>query len=152
MDNPNFDPLLTMAAGCEEAIRQRLDDLARLEAKLKGISGQICTGREYWRDEDQPTKTPKMCIVHSVDEPCPMHGEPKPGKRLRVYVGAKADKIIEAKAALERAEQYLGLEARIKAIRLGLHSSQHHLGRFYASLGYDVGEDGQLEPTEAVVW
>ncbi|MCP4536450.1 MAG: hypothetical protein GY832_04825 [Chloroflexi bacterium] len=152
MDNLDFDQLLTIAASCEETIRRRLNDIARLEAKLKDTDSQVCTGQEYWRDKDKPTKTPKMCIIHSVNEPCPMHGEPKPGKRLHVYVGTKADKIIEAKAALERAEQHPRLEARIEAIRLGLHASEHHLRRFYASLGYDVGENGQLEPTEAVAW
>ena len=33
-----------------------------------------------------------------------MHGEPEPGKRLRVYVGAKVSKIIEARAAMEKAD------------------------------------------------
>ena len=42
----NVDRLLNLAAGCQEAIRQRAQDLADLQEELQGLDGRACTGRE----------------------------------------------------------------------------------------------------------
>jgi len=63
MYDPNVDRLLNLAAGCQEVIRQRVEDLAHLQEELQGLDGRTCSGREWWRDQDHPTKTAKLYIA-----------------------------------------------------------------------------------------
>jgi len=146
MQELDIDRLMNLAAGCEEAIRQRVDDLMRVQEELQGLDGRTCTGREYWRDKDHPTKTAKLYVLHSIDQACPLHGEPEPEDRLRVYVGSKFARIREARRAMELEDERRRLEAQRGEIQRGLASCSYHLQSFYSLLGYTVGEDGRLEP------
>jgi len=139
----DIDRLATMASGCEVALRQRFDALDGLQAELDALDGQTCTGREWWRDRDHPTKTPKLYVLHSIDQVCPLHGEPEAGGRLRCYVGSDPGKIDEARAAMEREQKRRGLERELSRLRGGLASCGYHLRAFYDLLAYTVGEDGQ---------
>jgi len=142
----DIDRLATMAGGCEAALRARFDALDGLQAELDALDGQTCTGREWWRDANHPTKTPKLYILHSIDQACPLHGEPSPGGRLRCYVGSDPAKIDEARAAMEREQKRRDLEHELSRLRGGLSSCGYHLQTFYGLLGYVVGADGQ--PTQ----
>jgi len=139
----DIDRLATMASGCEVALRQRFDALDGLQAELDALDGQTCTGREWWRDRDHPTKTPKLYILHSIDKACPLHGDPSPGGRLRCYVGSDPAKIAEARAAMAREQKRQDLEREVSRLRGGLASCGYHLRAFYDLLAYTVGEDGQ---------
>jgi len=142
----DIERLATMASGCATALRARFDALATLQAELDALDGTTCTGREWWRDKDHATKTPKLYILHSIDKACPLHGDPSPGKRLRCYVGTDADRIAEARAAMEREQKRRDLERELSRLRGGLASCGYHLQAFYGQLGYTVGEDGH--PTQ----
>ena len=139
----DIDRLARMASGCETALRRRFDALDGLQAELDALDGTTCTGREWWRDRNHATKTPKLYILHSIDQACPLHGEPEPGKRLRCYVGSDAGKIAEARAAMDRERKRRDLERELSRLRGGLASCGHHLRSFYSLLGYTVSEDGR---------
>ena len=139
----DIDRLATMAGGCEATLRARFDALDSLQAELDALDGTTCTGREWWRDRDHATKTPKLYILHSIDTACPLHGEPSPGGRLRCYVGSDPAKIDDARAAMEREQKRRDLECELSQLRDGLASCGYHLQAFYGLLGYTVGEDGQ---------
>jgi hypothetical protein len=142
----DIDRLARMAGGCETALRARFDALDGLQAELDALEGTTCTGREWWRDRDHPTKTPKLYILHSIDQVCPLHGEPEAGGRLRCYVGSGPGKIDEARVAMEREQKRRELERELSRLRGGLASCGYHLRAFYDLLGYQVGEDGQARP------
>jgi len=146
MHDLDVDRLLNLAAGCEEAIRQRAADLAHLQEELQGLDGRTCNGREWWRDKDKPTRAPKLYILHSVNQTCPVHGEPRQDDRLRVYVGSERARIREAREAIERERRRRELQAKAAEIRRGLSSCGYHLRSLYGLLDYQVGEDGQAEP------
>ena len=142
MSDLNVDRLLDMAAMCETAIQDRVNELASLEAGLKELDGQTCTGREWWRDRGHPTRESKMYVLHSVNAACPVHGKPEPGKRLRVYVGNNRERIKEARAAIAREAQRQEMETQAQQIRQGLASCGYYLRQFYGQLGYKAGDTG----------
>lgn len=140
-----IERVLAMAGGIENAVRTREADLSRLVGELAALDGRTCTGREWWRDKDHPTRVAKLYALHSIDQTCPLHGTPSPGERLRVYVGSDPDRIAEARAAMEREARRQGLEVELAATRRGLQNCGHALWRFYDYLDYKVGDDGQPE-------
>ena len=139
----DIERLAIMAAGCDAALRARFDSLDVLQDELDALDGTTCTGREWWRDKDHATKTPKLYILHSIDKACPLHGDPSPGGRLRCYVGSDPAKIDEARAAMAREQKRRDLERELSRLRGGLASCGYHLRAFYDLLGYVVGADGQ---------
>jgi hypothetical protein len=137
----NTERLAHLAAGCADVIQRRLDEIPQLEAELEGLNGNTCTGREWWRDRNHESKTPKLYILHSVDQACPLHGKPEPGDRLRVYVGSDPANIAEARAAMDREDLRKRLETRLDNIVHGLSRSDHYLHSFYSVLGYIINDD-----------
>jgi len=138
--------LAKLAAGCTDALQERLDAHQELTGKLAALDGATCTGNEWWRDKAHPTKTPKLYILHSVNAACPLHGEPSPGGRLRVYVGSDPAKIEAAREAIAREETRQEWERELAGIQRGLSSCAYYLRSFYGELGYtigDVGDGGQ---------
>lgn len=97
---------------------QKIDDLLFQVADLEQT--EMCTGRVYWRDQDTPGQTPKMCIAHSVNGSCPLHGEPKPGERLRVYVGTDPEKQDQVLEAIEHQNRKARLESRVRQAEVWL--------------------------------
>jgi hypothetical protein len=76
----------------------------------------ICTGVVHWRDAGADDRLSKLYANHGIDEPCPLHGRPDPGKRLRIYVGADPEEQKKILAAMERRKQKLSLEKEIHQI------------------------------------
>ncbi|MCP4539735.1 MAG: hypothetical protein GY832_21565 [Chloroflexi bacterium] len=97
---------------------QRINSLFVRVADLE--ASKICTGWVYWREQDVPGKTPKMCIMHSVNASCPMHGTPKPGDRLRVYVGTDLEKQQQVLEAIEHQKHKSHLESQIRRTEVRL--------------------------------
>lgn len=135
--------IITMAAGCEQALQDSVEEIERLRGELAALDGRTCTGREYWRDKDDAGKAPKLYILHSIDQACPMHGTPEEGKRLRVYVGTDRDRIRDAKAAMEREDVRKRLAFELSQVEGGLRSCGYYLQQFYGQLGCRVEDDGQ---------
>lgn len=86
-----------------------IDSIASARARIKEIEQEIitigddyCTGTAYWRDADDPNKAPKLYAMHGIDQPCPIHGTPEPGQRIRAYVGTKEENQREVLEAMER--------------------------------------------------
>ena len=140
---PEYDRLVNMAGGCVEVVRERFGDLSRLGAELEALDGATCNGREYWRDLDHVTRQAKLYILHSIDQACPLHGDPPPGERLRVYVGSDPGKVEEAREAIARDEYRRELQAELEQARRGLATCTYYLHSFYGRLGYTVGDDGR---------
>jgi hypothetical protein len=140
MDDLNIDRLLDLAAMCETAIQDCANELTWLQAGLKDLDSQTCTGREWWRDRGHPTREEKLYILHSVGAACPVHGKPEPGGRLRVYVGNDFERIKEARQAIAREVQRQEMEARAQQIRHGLASCGYHFRAIFGLLGYKVGD------------
>jgi len=147
MNDLNINRLLDMAAMCETAIQDCVNELTSLQAGLEELGGQTCTGREWWRDRGHLTRESKMYILHSVDAACPVHGKPEPGKRLRVYIGRDRERINEAREAIAREVQRQEMETRAQEIRHGLASCGYYLRQFYGQLGYkNVAMGGVVTP------
>ena len=122
-------------------ITARAEDLARVEEELADLAGRTCTGRVTWRGKDTPT--PKMVVTHSMKQSCPIHGDPPPNGRLRVYVGTKADAQAAAQAAIEREEQRKRLDRRVTDLRRVLDQAVSDLKSIYTHLGYNAPDDDQ---------
>jgi len=131
-----------MAAGCEAALLDSLAEVERLSGELVALDGRTCTGREYWRDKDIAGKEAKLYVNHSIDQVCPLHGTPEPGKRIRQYVGTDLSAIREAKEAIEREGTRRRLESELAKITRGLRRCEYQLQEFYGLLGFEVQEDG----------
>ncbi len=121
-----YEELLDVAAECKDALRAQIGNLAKLEVLLDGL-GQTCTGWEWWRDRDVAGKMPKLYIMHSVSQSCPLCGKPKKGKRLRVYIGSNGRRIREAQEAIAREEERQRLETRARRIRAELAEAKRSL-------------------------
>lgn len=83
--------------------RQKCEKLSNL---LLELANNHCTGTEHWRDANADHRKPKLYIIHPLNQPCPIHGDPKPGKRIRTYIGTDPTKIEEAQQAIARHRHY----------------------------------------------
>lgn len=97
---------------------QRIGDLLARITDLEATD--VCTGRVHWRDLDEPNRKPKMYVIHSIGDHCPMHGKPKPGERLRIYVGTDPEKQDHILEAMERQKQRTHLESQIRQAEVRL--------------------------------
>lgn len=133
------------------AFLNRIADLERWRQGLAALEPYSCTGKEYWRDRDHPTRSPKLYIIHGIDETCPVHGTPPPGGRLRVYIGSDPAKISEARQFTRNQQRRQELQQRIKKVEYGLAHAGYYLRQMYDALGYRVPEDwetGYVEPRD----
>jgi len=124
-----------------EPIGARARDLEDTERELASLDGTTCTGRVTWRDKS--AAQPKMIVTHSMDKPCPIHGQPPANGRLRTYVGTKADAQAEAEAAIEREEKRKRLEKRATNLHRVLDQAVSDLKQMYTWLGYTAPDNNQ---------
>ncbi len=101
---------LTAIVAALESLGQRRSLTCAEIAKLDRVG--ICTGIVYWRDNGGDK--PKLYANHSIDQACPIHGKPGPGKRLRTYVGTDPERQAEILAAMKRRREKLDLESAIR--------------------------------------
>jgi hypothetical protein len=108
---------LTSIAARLDALTDQIDALEAQVADLDEAG--VCTGVPYWRDGTGGSRArPKLYANHGVDQACPIHGRPEPGKRLRTYVGADPEAQEEALAAIARYEQKADLETCIRHVEM----------------------------------
>ena len=138
------DQALILAQHAHAALSERIRHLAEVEQDLAVLEGRTCTGRVHWRDGNNGHQ-PKMVILHSIDQPCPIHGLPKPHGRIRHYVGTDPDKQEEAKHAIALEKERQRLAREHSALTRALRDAAWQLERFYRAFGYEIPED----PTEA---
>ncbi len=146
--------LRRLATLAENPISTRLHELDRITAEIAILDGTTCTGRIHWRDQNKPGKTPKMYILHSTDQSCPIHGTPAPGSRIRLYIGTDETKQEPARAAIRREQTRLDLEKHLTGIIHTLQRCGYHITQFYNSLGYTVPRQDQptLYPEPSPNW
>jgi hypothetical protein len=143
--------LVESATLAPAAFKHALEEIEEIEKALNDIDGKTCTGTEYWRDQDHPTRSPKLYVIHGTGESCPLHGEPEDGGRIRTYIGADQQAIAEARAAMEREREREQLEERLDALRYGIVSAAGKLDRALMNVGFRV-EGGELKRGRVVRW
>lgn len=145
------EKLIQAAYKAPEAFDHAFLEVVEIKEKLTQIDGNTCTGKAYWRDEDHPTRAPKLYVNHGIDEACPMHGEPDPGKRIRTYVGADEHAIEEALAAMEREKERQRLTQRLERLQRGIIAAHSSMGHALRYVGWQI-RDGQLKKTRMPQW
>ena len=110
-----------------ERLQDQNQNISDLHARIVDLETTvaICTGTTHWSDRDKPDHQPKLHILHSPGDSCPMHGDPKPGKRLRIYVGVDSKKQDQVLEAMERQKQRAHLESQIRQAQVRLRRVEH---------------------------
>ncbi|MBA7680363.1 hypothetical protein ES703_88678 [subsurface metagenome] len=133
---------------------QHLAELGDIRQRLEELEGRTCTGNTHWRDKNASGKTAKLYVLHRIDEPCPIHGQPKPGQRLRVYIGNKPNKIADALAAIERDNERIHLQQKLNHHEETIERILYRLKNVYYALGHalpdptpDTGQSPETEET-----
>ncbi len=75
----------------------------------------VCTGVVHWRKGNGKDK---MYANHGIDRGCPIHGQPRPGRRLRVYIGTDSMAQDYVKEAIEHYDQKQTVKAKIHHIEI----------------------------------
>jgi len=143
--------LLRTAKKSKEAVDNAMIEISRIEKELAAIDGNTCTGTEYWRDQDHATRAPKLYLIHSTGESCPMHGSPENGGRIRTYIGADETAIAEAQKAMALEQKRRKLEARLRKLKNGIVAANSSMGRALRYIGWKM-EDGQLKKARIWSW
>ena len=146
-----LDQALTLAQHTHAALLERIQHLAEIEEQLTALAGRTCTGRVHWRDGNNGHQ-PKMVILHSVDQACPIHGLPKRGGRIRHYVGTDPDKQEEAKHAIALEKERQRLATEHDALTRALRDAAWQLERFYRAFGYQIPDDPTEVPQPREDW
>ena len=110
---------------------------------LGQLNGRTCTGNPHWRDKNASGKTAKLYILHRTNETCPVHGQPEPGCRHRVYVGNKPDRIADALAAIERHAELCQLQRQHNNLQGTIGRLTYQINALYRILGHYPPEPGQ---------
>jgi hypothetical protein len=127
--------LLEEADTLPEIIRAALARYDDLAAQIEELVPTCCTGVEYWRDQDHPTRAAKLYVNHATDQACPLHGQPKLAGRLRVYVGADTAAIQDARAAIQREQTRQELAAQLDDLEDKIVRARWPLRRLLSDLG-----------------
>lgn len=143
--------LLRTAIRSKDAIDSVMVEISEIEKKLEDIDGNTCTGTEYWRDQDHATRAPKLYIIHSTNESCPMHGTPEDGGRIRTYIGADETAIAEAQEAMALEQKRRKLAARLRKLKNGIVAANSSMGRALRYIGWKM-EGGELKKARIWSW
>lgn len=120
---------------------QALDD-ARLQCEmcsniLLDLADDHCTGTEHWRDANADHRKPKLYIIHPLNATCPIHGDPKPGKRIRTYVGTDPAKIEAAQEAITRCRHYENAFRELQDLHRRIKHAHGNIRQAWYELGLD---------------
>jgi len=142
-----FDNTFTKTAAqlLLEIILTRYAEYQAELAHLETYANKTCTGTLYWRDNDQNGKTPKLYVNHGRNQACPLHGKPKSGKRLRVYIGTKLEEQRAAKCAIQQEQARTEVAKLVSEMENALADVKSELRGALASLC--VFLDGENTPT-----
>lgn len=143
-----LDYALYLTALLPDALLHATRSLSEVQLRSTDLEGRTCTGNPHWRDKANSSKTPKLYVLHGTDESCPIHGQPAPGERLRVYIGNKPDKIADALAAIERTIELKDLQRTRRRLQERIDRTIYKLENLYRSFGYPIPK---LDPTTAPI-
>lgn len=129
-----------------DAIEHRLAEHTDLQQQLAELDGNTCTGTEHWRDTKNAKHAAKLYVIHRIDQSCPIHGQPDPGKRLRTYIGSKPGKIDQARNAIEREGRYLKLRKQQRGYDELVARILYRIKGLYWILDYIVSQTDQGIP------
>jgi len=124
-----------MIAALSTTITARVKQYHKERTYLTTFDGNTCTGSIHWRDQNKPGVTPKLIIIHSTDQDCPIHGKPQNGQRLRIYVGTDSTKQHAAVEAIERERERTTVARRVRAMETAIHRSKGELNSALSFLG-----------------
>jgi hypothetical protein len=127
--------LLEEADTLPEIIRAALARFDALQERIQDLAPTCCTGVEYWRDQDHPTRAAKLYVNHATDQACPVHGQPKLAGRLRVYVGADPAAIQDAQTAIQREKIRQEFAAQLDDLEDKIARARWPLRRLLSDLG-----------------
>ena len=125
------------------ALIAHVDPLDAIRERLDALDGRTCTGNPHWRDKNAAGKTAKLYILHYTDQTCPVHGQPPPGKRNRVYIGSKPDRIADALAAIERNTERLDLQRQRNRLQSSIAHLTYQIKNIYRNLRHFPPEPGE---------
>lgn len=129
-----------------QALLHYVASLATIRQRLDDLDGRTCTGNPHWRDKNASGKTAKLYILHRTDQACPIHGQPEPGNRNRVYIGNKPDRIADALAAIERNTERWELQRQHDRLQSSISHLTYQIKNIYRNLGQQLPEPGQDLP------
>jgi len=145
MNTDQTQHLATIAAILPQAITNRLATLQDLRAQLEALNSISCTGTVYWRDTSNG-QTQKLYVNHGKDQSCPIHGQPKPGGRLRCYVGTNEEKQQQAMDAIETEKERKLVQRQVHALESTFNTLNSKTRDLFLILGYTYPDDGSPEP------
>lgn len=134
-----------IAARLSYIVKTRHAQYLAERAHLATFDGNTCTGQVSWRDQDKPGLTPRMIVLHSVNQTCPIHGEPKKGGRLRTYIGTNLGKQQTAIEAIEREGERKECEKQVRAMERAFSRGLARACEAIETLGY-IEKEGELKP------
>ncbi len=85
-------------------LEQRIAHIRKLEDDLDHALADWNASKRLPRCSGtlQPRSNGIFYANHSIDQSCPLHGTPRPGSRLRIYIGKKLPKVTAARRAITR--------------------------------------------------
>ena len=111
-----------------EAVDRLTLAIATAQQELEGVSNEIlslegttCTGTIHWRPSGDGSAA-MMYANHKHDQTCPLHGAPKEGSRLRVYIGKKPQRQQDTEKAMELHAVLQTLQRRERHLSYALNS------------------------------
>ena len=137
-----------LARSLPDALNHREGEHFNLLLDLAALEGITCTGVPHWRDKGKPDATPKLYINHSIDQTCPIHGQPKQGKRLRVYIGTCPTNQRLAHEAIEREQERKTLEKQVRHMESLLTQARSDIKSALRALGYSIPRNGSTPEPE----
>jgi hypothetical protein len=140
------------------AILERTQTLNELRERLSWLNEKSCTGTEYWRNRNHPTREPKLYINHGIDQPCPVHGVPDPGTRIRTYIGSDEENITQARQWLGNELERQCIQDQVSQLEYAFERLEWRLGELFRVIGYTSGNgdlpapDPAWTPEKARLW
>lgn len=136
----------SLIANTGPILEQQRKELSALTSELAALERRRCTGKAHWRDLRDSHKKPKLYVIHATDTPCPLHGKPVTGARIRTYVGTNPAKKQRAINAMQNNEAYKTLQAEHDRLDGRIRSLIYMISRTYWTLGLDIPEPPQDKP------
>jgi uncharacterized protein (DUF952 family) len=115
-----------------ELAQQQCEVLSNI---LLELANDHCTGTEHWRDANTDHRKPKLYVIHPLNAVCPIHGDPKPGKRIRTYIGSNPTKIEAAQEAISRHRHYNNAFHELQNLHRSINRAHGNIRQAWIELG-----------------
>ena len=125
------------ASQLPQALRDAQADCAICSKILLDLANNHCTGTEHWRDANADHRKPKLYVIHPLNAVCPIHGDPKPGARIRTYIGTDPAKIADAQEAIARHRHYKNAFNELQRLHQRIRRAHYDIQQAWIDLGLD---------------